>query len=759
MIKPGRLPTHQGLISTPLSTHQGQARSAAAAAGQGLRSSSSNRAAVGVAASGWREQAELEAAAVEELDDAGKALRIIMDGARSHGKLDLTDFRLQALPEEVWDIDGLEELSATGNCLASLPDSISRLTALKRLGLAGNLLTSLPDSIGSLAKLEGLWLHGNMITELPESIGGLWKAAAAVTGSWAAVQPAALLIPAKRLLYGNCLTAVPSSISRLTALADLNLSGNSLCSLPPTLGNLPSLKHLALNGNALTRLEEGLLSGCGAVTELLLMGNQLATLPESIGALTVSGREDVGPASDSLGTAADSDHGLLPLPLPLLLLLPLPPPPPLPPPLPPLLPLPLLPPLLQLVRHDPGADESQSSQALQELSVADNRLQQLPASFGALTALHKLYLYGNRLTSLPSTLTGCTSLRTLWLESNPLSGPGLAEVAAMVAPLTGLSALGLDTAQAELLTPEAVTALGSRLKAAPILGHGPGYFKLQLGPCATHTAPYVGSSGRGGANSGDSSSNGGTISSSSSSSEHSVLSNASDSSVADSAGSGSCAGLPTVSALAGLSQVLVVAFGSAPGLPNWGGMLGRMYSAAKEDSHRSYDVLYVVDPSRLWYEGGDAATFQRLYYDRLRRYTRRYSHVVMVGDSMGASAALMCSPLATAVLAFCPQVDLATSSIRPARSPAWQQSLGATLLAAVEESTADITVFTGTWQHDIDQVHSLPKKVRHTIFPADSHRLALHLERQGKLMPIVQEVLLQQMGVIQKRGVRLHNLV
>lgn len=74
------------------------------------------------------------------------------------------------------------------------------------------------------------------------------------------------------------------------------------------------------------------------------------------------------------------------------------------------------------------------------------------------------------------------------------------------------------------------------------------------------------------------------------------------------------------------------------------------------DDRRSYDVLYVVDPSRLWYEGGDAATFQRLYYDRLRRYTRRYSHVVMVGDSMGASAALMCSPLATAVLAFCPQV-------------------------------------------------------------------------------------------------------
>lgn len=66
---------------------------------------------------------------------------------------------------------------------------------------------------------------------------------------------------------------------------------------------------------------------------------------------------------------------------------------------------------------------------------------------------------------------------------------------------------------------------------------------------------------------------------------------------------------------------------------------------------------------------------------------------VDVGDNQSASLHI-----------FCLQVDLATSSIRPARSPAWQQSLGATLLAAVQESTADITVFTGTWQHDIDQV-------------------------------------------------------
>ena len=34
-----------------------------------------------------------------------------------------------------------------------------------------------------------------------------------------------------------------------------------------------------------------------------------------------------------------------------------------------------------------------------------------------------------------------------------------------------------------------------------------------------------------------------------------------------------------------LERVLVVAFGSAPGVPNWGGLLGRMYRSVAE-AHR-----------------------------------------------------------------------------------------------------------------------------------------------------------------------------
>lgn len=70
----------------------------------------------------------------------------------------------------------------------------------------------------------------------------------------------------------------------------------------------------------------------------------------------------------------------------------------------------------------------------------------------------------------------------------------------------------------------------------------------------------------------------------------------------------------------------------------------------------AFDVLYVVDPCRAWYYGGDSALMQQQYMSRLEMYTKHYDMVVMIGDSMGATAALLFSPLATAVMAFCPQV-------------------------------------------------------------------------------------------------------
>jgi hypothetical protein len=47
----------------------------------------------------------------------------------------------------------------------------------------------------------------------------------------------------------------------------------------------------------------------------------------------------------------------------------------------------------------------------------------------------------------------------------------------------------------------------------------------------------------------------------------------------------------------------VVSFGSAPGVPNWGGLLPRVRKEAQEPAHECFDVMYVVDAERSWYSG------------------------------------------------------------------------------------------------------------------------------------------------------------
>ena len=50
-------------------------------------------------------------------------------------------------------------------------------------------------------------------------------------------------------------------------------------------------------------------------------------------------------------------------------------------------------------------------------------------------------------------------------------------------------------------------------------------------------------------------------------------------------------------------RALVVSFGSAPGVPNWGGLLPRIRTASAHPAHQAFDILYVVDPERAWYNG------------------------------------------------------------------------------------------------------------------------------------------------------------
>ena len=166
-----------------------------------------------------------------------------------------------------------------------------------------------------------------------------------------------------------------------------------------------------------------------------------------------------------------------------------------------------------------------------------------------------------------------------------------------------------------------------------------------------------------------------------------------------------------------------------------------------------------------------------VYKERLERVCKPYKTVVMLGDSMGATAALLFAPMATSVLAFCPQVqlselkghlsvrqytrlaelnvciaqhlrtitdsaagstasqclqvDLNTSSIRPGKPPSWFDSLRNHTLHAVESAAArgvNVHVHCGSWLHDVDQV--LGRAFMHAPpFPQGAPALALSPRR------------------------------
>ncbi|KAF5835339.1 hypothetical protein DUNSADRAFT_7571 [Dunaliella salina] len=640
------------------------------------------------------------------------------------------------------------ELSLAGNCLDTLPPQLGRLQNLKRLGLAGNRLQELPDALGQLEQLEGLWLHGNLLKELPApALVGLTRLTTLVVS-------------------GNQLTSLPDTLGSCTSLQELTAAGNLLGSLPPSIGNLQGLRRLVLNGNRLEQLPAGM-AGLISLKELWLQGNAM-------------------------------DGSCLAMWLPHL-------------------------------------------RALEQLSLADNQLTQLPVPLSKLPELTKLWVYGNSLRD-PFDMDAHPKLQSCWLEGNPFTGSATAQMLRDASNMPSLRHLGLDLAHmmqaVDSIGLEALEALVSGAErclkvAGSVAGDtnhdlssgvcggtsttattgtsptgsgssssidglaspnlGPGYFKLALGPC---TMPIR---------------------------DRLAQSRLQGSSVSEPATHGAPPGSPPEGKVQ--SELLVVAFGSAPGTPNWAGLLSRLYKAAQSDAERDFDVLYVVDPARSWFGGldadddnalasssrssssssnisnnsksnnatsasessdtsrvasslgacssgrvgdlqNDASIFSRqgaslqYYNERTSRYTRRYKHVLMLGDSMGATASLLFSPLATSVIAFCPQVDLNTACMRPGASDAQLAQLQDNVLAAVKSSQAAIHVHTGTWEHDLEQAKLLPEdKVAHKVYNLDSHRVAIYLESQAKLLPLVQEVMLNSMGISAKKNVRISNVL
>ena len=110
---------------------------------------------------------------------------------------------------------------------------------------------------------------------------------------------------------------------------------------------------------------------------------------------------------------------------------------------------------------------------------------------------------------------------------------------------------------------------------------------------------------------------------------------------------------------------------------------------------------------------------------------------------MGASAALRFSDFATCVLAFCPQVDLASASIRPGGSPEELGAFEGAVRAALARSKAKLQVHTGSWEGDLAQIDRLGEHplLEVTTHPVNGHRVTARLNAEDDLLDILRRAI------------------
>ena len=158
-------------------------------------------------------------------------------------KLDLSDTKIEKLPEWMRRLTNLQELDFSGIKIKELPEWIGKLTSLQVLDLRDTNIEKLPEWIGELTNLQRLYLSRINIGKLPKWIG------------------------------------------KLTSLQVLDLRDTNIKELPEWIGKLTNLKRLYLSRTKIEELSEWI-GKLANLERLYLSGTNIEKLPESIGKLT-----------------------------------------------------------------------------------------------------------------------------------------------------------------------------------------------------------------------------------------------------------------------------------------------------------------------------------------------------------------------------------------------------------------------------------------------------------------------------------------
>ena len=173
--------------------------------------------------------------------------------------LSLWKKRLGSVPEWVWERTDLETLVLADNELPEVSSRVGRLKKLRMLDLGHNRLTEIPDAVADLDGLtDFLYLHDNQLTALPSTLARLTRLRYLnISENAFEVWPESISFMTSLIelrVSSNRLASLPDSVVHLTRLRELHLRDNKLTSLPESIAELRELRHIDLRGNPLTQL-------------------------------------------------------------------------------------------------------------------------------------------------------------------------------------------------------------------------------------------------------------------------------------------------------------------------------------------------------------------------------------------------------------------------------------------------------------------------------------------------------------------------
>jgi Leucine-rich repeat (LRR) protein len=158
---------------------------------------------------------------LRDLEISYNKLRFLPDlrALRFLKRINLSHNILEALPEELCEVQTLVKLEAGDNRIRFLPASVSKLTALSVLSLKNNSLESIPNEICRCFALKYLSLNSNKLSEIPRKLTNLSHLS-------------------RLTIAANNISFLPIDMDRMNSLTHLEVSHNPLKALPPSLGAL-----------------------------------------------------------------------------------------------------------------------------------------------------------------------------------------------------------------------------------------------------------------------------------------------------------------------------------------------------------------------------------------------------------------------------------------------------------------------------------------------------------------------------------------